>query len=93
MTSARKPGEHRPDLIIDPLDYLILDELPIEGTLHFGAYPVGKTAANIQKVVGAGQVRPAERHRRTSRKMWPHSLPRPAPKNRSPRTTPSSPRR
>jgi len=57
MTEARKPGEARPDLIIDPLDYLILDLLPIEGTLHFGAYPVGLAAYEIQPKLAEGQVK------------------------------------
>jgi len=56
MTEKREPGVARPDLIIDPLDYLILDQLPIEGTLHFGAYAVGKTAAEIGAVIAQGQV-------------------------------------
>jgi len=35
------------DFVIDPLDYQILDMLPPEGTLIFGAYPDGKTSQEI----------------------------------------------
>lgn len=58
MTEARQPGDTRLDLLIDPLDFQVLDVLPIEGTLHFGAYPVGKTAKEVQheQTVGEGQM-------------------------------------
>jgi len=56
MTETRKSGDSRLDLIREPLDYLILDILPVEGTLIFGAYSDGKTSAEISKLVGDGTI-------------------------------------
>jgi hypothetical protein len=35
--------------LVEPLDYLILEKLPEEGTLFAGLYPLGETVANISK--------------------------------------------
>lgn len=42
--------------LIDPLDYLILAELPIEGTMAFGVYPEGKVAQQVRAVIAEGQL-------------------------------------
>lgn len=41
------PPEERLDLLIDPIDYLILQLLPEEGTLAFGAYQTGLTVREL----------------------------------------------
>jgi DNA-binding MarR family transcriptional regulator len=47
----QKKDEYRP---IVPLDFLILAELPDEGSLFMGVYPEGKTAKDVTNVVGKG---------------------------------------
>lgn len=41
--------------LVAPLDYLIMDVLPTEGTLFAGMYPLGETAANIAKKLKVGK--------------------------------------
>lgn len=36
-------------LLLDPLDYILLGELPIEGTLRLGLYPQGKLAGDLAR--------------------------------------------
>lgn len=39
-----------------PLDKLLLEELPPEGSLILGVYPDGKSAKDLQKAVANGQL-------------------------------------
>lgn len=42
--------------MVEPLDYLILDMLPNEGTLFAGAYPSGKSVSELKREIGEGQI-------------------------------------
>jgi|SRR5215471_7812315 len=52
----RHDDETRRELLVDPLDYLLLKELPPEGTKVFDAYPDGKAAEDLTKLVAGGQL-------------------------------------
>lgn len=43
-------------MIVEPLDWLILQVLPPEGTLAGGMYPVGETVPGVVKKLGGGPV-------------------------------------
>jgi hypothetical protein len=43
--------------LVEPLDFLILDLLPPEGTTAFGVYPDGQTAASLSKQIGEGRLK------------------------------------
>lgn len=42
--------------LIEPLDYLILDQLPIEGTMFAGAYPEGTTVLKLREIIAGGKL-------------------------------------
>lgn len=50
--------------LIAPLDYLILGDLPLEGTLVFDLYPDGHTSKHLAEVVLKGQLNAAQVGRR-----------------------------
>jgi hypothetical protein len=54
MTKPRSQSEDRKDLLIEPLDFLILEKLPAEGTLIFSAYPDGKSSEELSQTVAEG---------------------------------------
>lgn len=54
MTDARRKGNYvrvtdRPPDLVDPLDYLILKELPDEGELIGNYYPLAATVKNLAR--------------------------------------------
>jgi hypothetical protein len=50
MTQPRAADDPRTDLLIDPLDFLLLERMSPEGTMHFGAYPDGATAKQLSEM-------------------------------------------
>lgn len=45
--SNRERTDQGENLLIDPLDYLIMDKLPAQGTLMGGVVPIGETVRNL----------------------------------------------
>jgi hypothetical protein len=63
MTAKKTPFERievkaaRGDYtLVEPLDLIILESLPNEGTLFVGLYPLGETAGNISKAKLEGKI-------------------------------------
>lgn len=46
LTEKAARGEYE---LIEPLDILIIEQLPLEGTLFGGLYPLGETVENLRK--------------------------------------------
>lgn len=43
-------------MVVEPLDYMLLDKLPKEGTLAGGLYPIGETVPGLVKKLGGKPV-------------------------------------
>src|SRR5262245_22637427 len=50
MLKRFKEGDR--SMIVPPLDYLIIEQLPKEGTLAGGLYPIGETVPSVVKKLG-----------------------------------------
>lgn len=47
--------DHPEDWMVEPLDYLVLKELPDEGT-NVGLYQIGETASGVHKSLGGASL-------------------------------------
>jgi len=56
ITAAFARGE---EVLIDPMDYILLDNLPPEGTMFAGAYPDGPTSIELAHNLFEGKLKPS----------------------------------